>query len=105
MNRTEEKLLKKQMKKKRARCIAILFMCFVFFMTMIYITDIKTSEMMIKKDGRHAVFLDIENKTDMRIDIAGETFKFNIQYVVYAINYIMNWSKEAFKKIMNSLGS
>lgn len=105
MNRTEEKLIKKQVRKKRARCMAILLMCFVFFMSMIYVTDIKTSEMMVKKDGRHAVFLDIENKTQMRIDIAGETFKFNIEYLVYAINTMVKWFAETFNRIMNIMGS
>ncbi|MDD2480526.1 MAG: hypothetical protein PHC44_01245 [Lutispora sp.] len=105
MNRTEEKLLKKKIKKKKARDITILFMCFIFFLVMIYITDIKTSEMMVKNDGKYAVFLNIENETDIRIDIAGETFKFNIEYIIESINDTLNWSKENLNKILNHIGS
>ena len=72
---------------------------------MVYITDIKTSEMMVKKDGRYAVFFNIENKTDFRIDIAGETFKFNIEYLINLITDTLNWSKENLNKILNYLGS
>lgn len=80
-------------------------MCFVLFITMIYITDMRTSDLVSKKDGKHALFLDIENQTDVRIDIAGETYKFNIEHITKVISNVVKWSKEAVNSLVSKLGS
>ena len=105
MNRTEEKLLKKQQRRNRIRNAWALIMCFVLFITMIYITDMRTSDLVSKKDGKHALFLDIENQTDVRIDIAGETYKFNIEHITKVISNVVKWSKEAVNSLVSKLGS
>jgi len=105
LNRTEEKLLKKQQKRNRIRNAWVLLMCFVLFITMIYVTDMRTSDLVSKKDGKHALFLNIENQKDVRIDIAGETYKFDIEYITKTISNIVKWSKEAFNSIVSKLGS
>jgi len=105
MNRTEEKLLKKQQRKNRIKHAWVLLMCFVLFIAMIYITDMRTSDLVSKKDGKHALFLNIENQTDVRIDIAGETYKFNIEHIAKTISNAVKWSKETINTIVSKLGS
>jgi len=105
MNRTEEKLLKKQQRKNRIKHAWVLLMCFVLFITMIYITDMRTSDLVSKKDGKHALFLNIENQTDVRIDIAGETYKINIEHIAKTISNAVKWSKEKINTIVSRLGS
>lgn len=105
MNRTEERLIKKKLRRKKMRDAMTLFMCFAFFVIMIYVTDVKTSAIMVKKDGKHAVFFLLENKADVRIDIAGETYMFNIEYIIKAVDDALHWSKDAYNKIVNDLGS
>jgi len=105
VSRTEERLIKRKLRRKRMRNAITLFMCFAFFVIMIYVTDIKTSAIMVKKDGKHAVFFQLENKTDVRIDIAGETYMFNIQHITKAVDDALHWSKDAYNKIVKGLGS
>lgn len=105
MNRTEEKLLKRKQRKKNFRNLCMLIVCFMLFITMIYVTDIKTSNLVSKKDGKHAVFINLENDTNLRIDIAGETFRFNIEKISEAVSSAFRWSREALNSIVSKLGS
>ncbi|SHI70750.1 hypothetical protein [Lutispora thermophila] len=105
MSRAEEKLLRKKHRKRKFRNLCLLFICFMLFIIMIYVTDAKTSNLVLKKDGKHAVYLDIENDSKLRVDVAGETYRFNIEKVLEAVNSALKWSREVLSSIVKKLGS
>ena len=105
MSRTEEKLLRKKEKMRRLKNIWLLVLCFILFLSMLYIADVRTSELVSKKDGSHAFLLNIENSGYLRIDIAGETYRFNIENLIIFAKQILERLKEAFRFIMDTLGS
>lgn len=105
MNRTEEKLLRKKERTKKIKNIWMLILCLIFFLTMLYIADIRTSALVSKKDGSYAFLLKIENDKYLRIDIAGETYRFNIENLIMFASQILERLKETFRFIIIKIGS
>lgn len=105
MNRTEEKLFRKKERTKKIKNIWMLILCLIFFLTMLYIADIRTSALVSKKDGSYAFLLKIENNKFLRIDIAGETYRFNIESLIMFANETLERLKETLRVMITKLGS
>lgn len=82
LNRIEEKRLKREIYKEKSKRIAIILICFIFFMSMIYITDTTTSRMLQKSDNKYAFYIRMEKDGVVRLDIAGKTFELYINPIV-----------------------
>lgn len=79
MNRTEEKKLKKIYRRQKRKQFIIILSCVIFFICMIYITDISTSKMLQKNDNKYAVYAKLEKDGIVRFDIAGKTIELYIK--------------------------
>lgn len=104
LNRTEEKKLKKMQRKERKKYFILIIFCIFLFISMIYITDISTSKMMQKSDGKYAIYAKYENDGIIRIDIAGQTIRL---YAEPIINLLKNMYKHyiSFIRIIKDLYS
>lgn len=79
LNRTEEKKLKRAQRRERKKYFSIIMLCIIFFVSMIYATDISTSKMMQKSDNKYAIYAKYEKNGIVRIDIAGETIRLSVE--------------------------
>lgn len=82
LNRIEEKKLKKEIIKEKSKRTAIILICLVFFIGMIYITDTATSRMLQKSDDKHAFYINMKEDGIIRMDIAGKTLELYINPVI-----------------------
>lgn len=85
MNRTEEKRFKKEVFREKSKHIAIILICIVLFMSMIYITDTATSRMLQKSDDKYAFYVGMKKEGVIRLDIAGETIEIYIRPIIKTI--------------------
>lgn len=79
MNKTEDKRIRKNRRKERQKNTAVVLLCIIFFISMIYITDIATSKMLQKNDDKYAIYAKLDKGEIFRLDIAGRTFNIYIK--------------------------
>ena len=88
MNRIEEKRLKKEHFKEKRKRAAIVLICLIFFICMIYITDTATSKMLQKSDNKYAIYVKVEKDGIIRLDLAGKTVELYISPFIQTLKNI-----------------
>lgn len=88
LNRIEEKRLKKDNFKEKRKRVAIVLICLIFFICMIYVTDTATSKMLQKSDNKYAIYVKVEKDGIMRLDLAGKTVELYISPIIETLRNI-----------------
>ncbi len=92
--RSEMKKIRKQRFQHRLKQTAAIVLCLAFMVSLIRMTDLSTRRMMMSKDDRYAIGMSILEDDLLRVDIVGESFRFDISPVVRLKDEALSQTKE-----------
>lgn len=97
--RSEMKKVKKQLWRQKLKQAFAVAACLAFMASLIYMTDLSTRRMMMCKDDQYALGLKIVENHLLRVDVAGESFRFDISSAVKIKDTVLTQTKECGRQV------
>lgn len=97
--RSEMKKVKKQHLRHKLKQTFAVAVCLAFMASLIHMTDLSTRRMMMCKDDQYALGLKIVEDHLLRVDVAGESFRFDISPAVKIKDSVLTQTKQYGKQV------
>jgi hypothetical protein len=89
--------------KTKLKHTALVVLCILFALSTIYAVDISTFKLKENQKDQYAMRITMPNENTVRVDLAGEQYRFNIQNIITYTGKITQKTKALVTGIKNKL--